>query len=54
MNLTEEELSNLKVLVDAGARAISAQSDLEKAAGILAFAFQITKKLSDSVKKDES
>lgn len=47
--LTEEELKNVLILVEAGARALSAQNSLENASNILATAHQLGKKLQSLI-----
>lgn len=44
--MTKEEIQNVLVLVEAGARAISSQNSLDKAGAILATAHDLSVKLS--------
>lgn len=53
MEFTKEEVQNLLVLVDAGARAVAGQSSLAQAANVLATADALTTKVKGLV-KDES
>jgi hypothetical protein len=44
--MTKEEIQNVLVLVEAGARAISSQNPLDKAGAIMATAHELSVKLS--------
>jgi hypothetical protein len=43
--MTKEEIQNVLVLIDAGARALASQNSLDKASGILATAHDLANKL---------
>lgn len=53
MEFSQEEVNNLLVLLDAGARSLAAQNKLDKAAGILGAADALSKKVAELTKKDE-
>lgn len=46
---TKEEVTNVLVLIEAGARALSSQNKLDQASAILATADTLSKKLSEAL-----
>jgi hypothetical protein len=51
---SKEEVQNLFILVDAGARAISAQKNLGEASGIMGAANQLINKLSKLIPEEKT
>lgn len=45
-DMTKEEIQNILILVEAGARAIAAQNPMDKASGIFATAHELSTKLA--------
>ena len=53
VDFTKEEVNNLLILIDAGARSISSQNQLSKAAEVLAAAGVLSEKVAKLVKEKE-
>lgn len=50
--MTKEEIQNVVVLIDAGARALASQNPLDKAGAIMATAHELAQKLAKMADSD--
>jgi hypothetical protein len=50
--MTKEEIQNVVVLIDAGARALASQNPLDKAGSIMATAHELSLKLAKMVEDE--